>query len=69
MLSMVRSAGPVKNFCAVVRAIRVSFIEVFCFPLWLPFQKNKFGLNVCGEGGEYETFTLDCPLFSKKIVV
>jgi diphthine-ammonia ligase len=23
----------------------------------------KFGVNVCGEGGEYETFTLDSPLF------
>ena len=32
-------------------------------------QKTKYHLNVCGEGGEYETFTLDCPLFEKKIVV
>ncbi|XP_002731447.1 uncharacterized protein LOC100368513 [Saccoglossus kowalevskii] len=32
-------------------------------------MKLKYGLNVCGEGGEYETFTLDCPLFNKKIVV
>lgn len=43
-------------------------------PLWalqslLLSAKDKFGLNVCGEGGEYETFTLDCPLFKKKIVV
>ncbi|XP_071283097.1 diphthine--ammonia ligase isoform X5 [Agelaius tricolor] len=30
---------------------------------------EKYGLHVCGEGGEYETFTLDCPLFKKKIVV
>ncbi|XP_060071126.1 uncharacterized protein LOC132551040 [Ylistrum balloti] len=30
---------------------------------------TKFKLNVCGEGGEYETFTLDCPLFKKKIVL
>lgn len=30
---------------------------------------NKYGNNVCGEGGEYETFTIDCPLFSKRIVV
>lgn len=30
---------------------------------------QKYGLNVCGEGGEYETFTLDCPLFKKKIVI
>ncbi|GAB1598974.1 diphthine--ammonia ligase-like [Argonauta hians] len=30
---------------------------------------QKYGLNICGEGGEYETFTLDCPLFKKKIVI
>ncbi|ORX53730.1 hypothetical protein BCR36DRAFT_348617 [Piromyces finnis] len=30
---------------------------------------DKYGNNPCGEGGEYETFTVDCPLFSKKIVV
>lgn len=30
---------------------------------------EKYGLNICGEGGEYETFTLDCPLFKKKIVI
>lgn len=30
---------------------------------------EKFGINVCGEGGEYETFTLDCPLFYKKLVL
>lgn len=28
--------------------------------------KRKFGINVCGEGGEFETLTLDCPLFKKK---
>ncbi|XP_060558180.1 uncharacterized protein LOC132718499 [Ruditapes philippinarum] len=33
-------------------------------------KKNaEFELNVCGEGGEYETFTLDCPIFKKKIVI
>lgn len=25
---------------------------------------RKYGSNVCGEGGEYETLTLDCPLFT-----
>ncbi|KAG9445809.1 hypothetical protein H6P81_011937 [Aristolochia fimbriata] len=25
--------------------------------------KEKYGINVCGEGGEYETLTIDCPLF------
>ncbi|KAJ3095985.1 ATP binding domain 4 [Physocladia obscura] len=30
---------------------------------------DKFGCHVCGEGGEYETVTLDCPLFKKKFVI
>ncbi|KAM4690076.1 diphthine--ammonia ligase [Rhinophrynus dorsalis] len=30
---------------------------------------DRFGVHVCGEGGEYETLTLDCPLFKKRIVV
>lgn len=28
---------------------------------------NLYGAHVCGEGGEYETLTLDCPLFKKRI--
>lgn len=32
-------------------------------------MQDKYGLNVCGEGGEYETFTLDCPLFKRKLVI
>ncbi|CAL8072693.1 unnamed protein product [Calicophoron daubneyi] len=32
-------------------------------------SKPPWCLNVCGEGGEYESFTLDCPLFHKRIVV
>lgn len=32
-------------------------------------MKDTYGLNVCGEGGEYETFTLNCPLFKQQIVV
>ena len=35
----------------------------------LHLMNSKYGLNICGEGGEYETFTLDCPLFVKKLVV
>ncbi|XP_052889161.1 uncharacterized protein LOC128297533 isoform X2 [Anopheles moucheti] len=35
----------------------------------LLLMRDKYGLNVCGEGGEYETFTLDCPLFRSRIVV
>lgn len=29
--------------------------------------KEKYGINVCGEGGEYETLTLNCPLFKKQL--
>ncbi|OBZ70170.1 Diphthine--ammonia ligase [Grifola frondosa] len=28
---------------------------------------NLYGSHVCGEGGEYETLTLDCPLFKSRI--
>lgn len=28
-----------------------------------------YDLHICGEGGEYETFTVDCPLFKRRIVV
>ncbi|CAJ0954864.1 unnamed protein product, partial [Mesorhabditis belari] len=30
---------------------------------------KEFGVHMCGEGGEYETFVLDCPLFRKRIVI
>lgn len=30
-------------------------------------KKNK--INIAGEGGEFETFVLDCPLFSKRIEI
>ncbi|XP_952275.1 uncharacterized protein TA13205 [Theileria annulata] len=32
-------------------------------------MENKYGLNVCGEGGEYETLVLDCPIYKKKILI
>lgn len=32
-------------------------------------MNEKYGLNICGEGGEYETFTLDCPLFTKSVII
>eukprot|EP01038_Epipyxis_sp_PR26KG_P013110 gene13110-17574_t len=30
---------------------------------------ERFGLDVCGEGGEYESIVLDCPYFKKKIII
>ena len=30
---------------------------------------KKFGFNVCGEGGEYESLVTDCPIFSHRLVL
>ncbi|KAJ5067529.1 duf71 -containing protein [Anaeramoeba ignava] len=30
---------------------------------------NQFGFHICGEGGEFESLVLDCPLFYYKIVI
>ena len=30
---------------------------------------SKNGLNVAGEGGEFESLVVDCPLFKKKIKI
>ncbi|KAF8742931.1 Diphthamide synthase, partial [Rhizoctonia solani] len=30
---------------------------------------DKFGAHICGEGGEYETLTLDCSAFKKRITI
>jgi diphthine-ammonia ligase len=32
-------------------------------------QNSLYGLHICGEGGEYETLTLDSPLFKHRIVL
>lgn len=41
---------------------------VYTYPFHPILLRNSFcrsyGINVCGEGGEYETLTLDCPLFN-----
>jgi asparagine synthase (glutamine-hydrolysing) len=31
--------------------------------------KKKYGINIAGEGGEYESIVLDAPLFKKKIEI
>ncbi|XP_053993770.1 diphthine--ammonia ligase-like isoform X2 [Hylaeus volcanicus] len=31
-------------------------------------MEKEFGFNCCGEGGEYETITLNSPLFKKKFI-
>ena len=31
--------------------------------------KDRFEFHICGEGGEYETLVLDCPIFKKRLVL
>lgn len=31
--------------------------------------QEKYGVHPCGEGGEFESFVRDCPLFKKRIVI
>ena len=30
---------------------------------------EKFGVHICGEGGEYESFVCDCPIFKKRVKI
>jgi len=30
---------------------------------------EKFGISVIGEGGEYESLVLDCPIFKRKVLI
>ncbi len=30
---------------------------------------TKYGVHVAGEGGEFESLVLDCPLFKKKLIL
>lgn len=43
--------------------------EIAYLTSYLHKLKDLYGINVCGEGGEYETLTLDCPLFTKARIV
>ncbi|VDD78771.1 unnamed protein product [Mesocestoides corti] len=45
-----------------------SWIADFVPHVFLLADDPSCGLNPCGEGGEFETFTFDCPLYVKRIV-
>lgn len=32
-------------------------------------MNTEFEMNFCGEGGEYESIVLDCPMFRKRIII
>jgi asparagine synthase (glutamine-hydrolysing) len=63
---------------------KVIIVGVFAYPLdesWLGREINKkfiedakklsskYGINIAGEGGEFETFVLDCPMFKKELKI
>jgi diphthine-ammonia ligase len=55
--AMKMNASHLNGECIDARAIGM-------FERW----HDEFGFNVCGEGGEYETFTLRCPLFRRTAI-
>jgi diphthine-ammonia ligase len=63
---------------------KVIIIGVFAYPLnqsWLGREinsqfieevkvlKEKYNIHGAGEGGEFETFVLNCPLFSRELII
>ncbi|XP_063295593.1 diphthine--ammonia ligase [Pelobates fuscus] len=50
---------PVKHLGRTLEEMRPQLLKL----------SSQYGINVCGEGGEYETLTLDCPLFKKRIII
>ncbi len=63
---------------------KVMIVGVFAYPLdnkWLgrildekfikdvQILKKKYKIHAAGEGGEFETFVLDCPLFKKELKI
>ena len=63
---------------------KVVIVGVFAYPLnqsWLGREidsmfiedvkkmKDKYEIHPAGEGGEFETFVLDCPLFNKPLKI
>jgi len=68
----------------VANNFKIIITGVFAYPLdesWLgriinkefidevQILKDKYKIHAAGEGGEFETFVLDCPLFKKELVV
>lgn len=35
----------------------------------LRYLHKKYDTNICGEGGEYETLVLDCPLYKRRLSI
>jgi asparagine synthase (glutamine-hydrolysing) len=68
----------------LIERIKAIIVSVSAYPLTKDFLgkeidesivkkfidfREKFGFNPSGEGGEYETFVIDAPIFKKKISI
>ena len=53
----------------LTRLVREASFPVHCPKLMSSYQNTLYGAHICGEGGEYETLTLDCPLFKWRITL
>jgi len=68
----------------IKRKFDVRIVGVFAYPLTIEYLgrkidgnfveefsklKEKYKINPAGEGGEFETFVLDCDLFKKKLKI
>ncbi|XP_065833512.1 uncharacterized protein [Oscarella lobularis] len=51
--------SPSKHLGKSIRSLHSKFCEM----------NDSFGFHVCGEGGEYETLVVDCPLYEKRFVI
>lgn len=43
------------------------FIKIVRILYNINYQHKEHGFHPCGEGGEFESLVLDCPLYKKKI--
>ena len=59
------STGDNKLLCHCRDFWKLCFIRLEEMEPTLLELQEKYGANVCGEGGEFETYTLDSPLFRK----
>jgi hypothetical protein len=65
LLALEKSVGYTSLFFACV--LLSPPVALLCVPprLVRSHRPSPLRLNVCGEGGEYESFTLDCPMFHR----
>lgn len=77
--------GELEYLCELLKnKFKVILIGVFAYPLnqkWLARRidkqfieeikklHNQYKISMIGEGGEFETFVLDCPLFKKELKI